>query len=142
MVEEAKISMSEHNDILHELRIDYEKIIKEKHLKYILNDLQDYANGKFVSPLELVDSECELLLNYITNLQKENEELKDTIKKDKHLLGCNFSKKDKYKQERDIYKQRNEKAIEYIENNNHIDGCLIKWEVADLLNILKGSDEE
>ena len=34
------------------------------------------------------------------------------------------------------------KAIEYINNNNHIDGCLIKWEVADLLNILnKGSEE-
>lgn len=33
MAEEAKISMSEHNDILHELRIDYEKIIKEKDLK-------------------------------------------------------------------------------------------------------------
>lgn len=33
MEEETKISMSEHNDILHELRINYEKIIKEKDLK-------------------------------------------------------------------------------------------------------------
>lgn len=33
MIEEAKISMREHDDILNELRIDYEKIIKEKDLK-------------------------------------------------------------------------------------------------------------
>lgn len=33
MVEEAKISMSEHDDILNEIRIYYEKIIKEKDLK-------------------------------------------------------------------------------------------------------------
>ena len=37
MVEEAKISMSEHNDILHELRIDYEKIIKEPIITSIEN---------------------------------------------------------------------------------------------------------
>lgn len=33
MIEERKISMSEHDDILHEIRIDYEKIIKEQDLK-------------------------------------------------------------------------------------------------------------
>lgn len=92
------------------------------------------------------------LLNYITNLQKENVELKDTIKKDNHLLGCNFSKKDKYKQERDIYKQRNEKAIEYIKshkpsdigicgNNKKYYYTLNEDSVDNLLNILEGGDE-
>lgn len=117
-------------------------------------------------------SEIKILLNYITNLQKEkqslknnyndneqaihkimkeNEELKDTIKKDNHILGCNFSKKDKYKEERDIYKQRNEKAIEYIKENlfeeNNDCGC--EWQQfpnyedakTRLLNTLQGGDE-
>ena len=90
------------------------------------------------------------LENYITNLQKENEELKDTIKKDNHLLGCNFSKKDKYKQERDIYKQRNEKAIEYIKNdlqisilpnNQIINGTEVVKRINKIVNILQGGDE-
>lgn len=87
----------------------------------ILNKVKNYDDKRyFISCGEndylLTNDEIKVLLNYITNLQKENEELKDTIKKDNHLLGCNFSKKDKYKQERDIYKQRNEKAVEFVKS--------------------------
>ena len=130
------------------------ELTKEKHLKYILNDLQDYANGKFVSPLELVDSECELLLNYITNLQKENTNLKKLC--------------DKYEEEHkttfETWKTviaRNEKAVEYIKKDTRwfdseyakIYGTLCDCEGAkgdrlevlvnptNLLNILQGGDE-
>lgn len=118
----------------------------------------------------LYKDEVNDLLNYITNLQKENqslknnyndneqaihkimeenEKLKDTIKKDRHLLGCNFSKKDKYKQERDIYKQRNKKAVEYnkkiVEQYLKEDDCEYcdgKYNVAKKnLDILEGGDE-
>lgn len=89
------------------------------------------------------------LLNYITNLQNEIEKLRDTIKKDNHLLGCNFSKKDKYKQEKDIYKQRNEKAVEYIKTIANADksvrSTIAKMILVDykiLLNILQGENDD
>ena len=87
------------------------------------------------------------LLNYITNLQKENENLKDTIKKDNHILGCNFAKKEKYNEQRNIYKKRNEKAIEYIEKcrnyhrDIHHEEKIFPDEITSLLMILKGDDE-
>lgn len=55
-----------------------------------------------------------------------------------------FAKDGSYELQQKVEQLENirKKAIEYINNNNHIDGCLIKWEVADLLNILnKGSEE-
>ena len=85
--------------------------------------------------------EANVLLNYITNLQKENENLKLQIKG--------------YEQERenvlnDIV-SRNEKAVEYIENNltisSILDGktsyCLndYSFDYEELLNILEGGDE-
>lgn len=58
-----------------------------------------------------------LLLTYITNLQKE----------------------------KDIYKQRNEKAVEYIKNTTlygfRSGKTLLSNYLDDLLNILKGGDE-
>ena len=134
-------------------------------IKDIFNEIKNeacYTNDELI----LTFSEGNSLLNYITNLQKENqslknnyndneqaihkimeenEKLKDIIKKDNHLLGCNFSKKDKYKQERDIYKQINGKAIEYIEQHCDRPGKLllpkIDFNYNDLLNILQGGDE-
>lgn len=115
----------------------------------VLQDLGDLTNGAinyYQLPKTTLEEE-NIILNYITNLQNEIENLKDTIKKDNHLLGCNFSKKDKYKQEKDIYKQRNEKAIEYIDDNlqmNIITGSEYFASYSpctDLLNILEGGDE-
>lgn len=69
---------------------------------------------------EMLFNRDERLLNYITNLQKENED----------------------------YKQRNEKAVEYIGQNIYeitarFDGGkqLKNGELDDLLNILQGGDE-
>ena len=80
------------------------------------------------------------LLNYITNLQNENEELKNQLdfieEQNKYIDKLEKMIKD--------YKSRNEKAIEYIkielsqggprETSDLVDGY-------DLLNILKGGDE-
>jgi hypothetical protein len=108
----------------------------KKILNYLKNDNYEteapadieVSNYDLFKVINSVDNDK--LLNYITNLQQENEKLKETLQTDK-LMKAFMAEHN-----------RNEKAIEYIENNNHIDGCLIKWEVADLLNILKGSDEE
>jgi chromosome segregation ATPase len=102
--------------------------------------------------------EYNLLLNYITNLQKENEDL---------LYEINGYLKEKEKLKEKInkledYKQRNEKAIEYIKKDTRwfdseyakTYGMLCDCEGAkgdrlevlvnpsNLLNILKGGDEE
>lgn len=112
--------------------------INDKIENYITNLQKE--NNQHISDIQVLMNKKENLERLTKKLQKENEKLKDTIKKDNHLLGCNFSKKDKYKQERDIYKQRNEKAVEYIKNKtkeiNFDNDKLI-----DVLNILEGGDE-
>ena len=77
--------------------------------------------------------------DYITNLQEENRQTK--------LL------KERYQLEKEIYKSRNEKAIEYIKQNSKCGGSFIDdkfvieyidevFNGMELLNILNGGDEE
>jgi len=103
------------------------------------------------------------LLNYITNLQKENNSLKGNIKRyakkvknQRVEIDGLLKQRDKIKirhiyLKKDLkdYKQRNEKAVEYIkqtggyiENINRFRVDLYEPLCLDLLNILKGSDEE
>lgn len=98
-------------------------------IKEILGRLQDSVNypkidmptfdgsdSEYINNDTLLEpSKCKLLLNYITNLQKE----------------------------RDIYKQRNEKSVELIrksliESDITGNGTL---DLSNLLNILQGGDE-
>lgn len=77
------------------------------------------------------DYQAHLLLNYITNLQNENMKLISENEAIKNI---------KYTIDDTIYERRNEKAIEFIKEN---DGYAISRNYYDkkLLNILKGSDE-
>ena len=65
----------------------------------------------------ITPQECKTLLDYITNLQEENERLKE---------------------EKEDYKSRNKKAIEYIKNNCYY---LVDNDDKNLLNILGGDEE-
>lgn len=65
----------------------------EEKIKEILEELEEHSDSKNVAPFELIDIECKLLLDYITNLQKENkmyaqlkDEYEDIINKATKLL--------------------------------------------------------
>lgn len=92
--------------------------------------------------IELKQEETNQLLNYITNLQKENYNLKNVM-----FTGRNYNEVLKSEQD---YKQRNEKAVEYIENdlqisvlpnNQIINGTEVVKRINKILNILQGGDE-
>lgn len=92
-----------------------------------------------------------LLLNYITNLQKENETNKNYCDFYKDMSDKWKNLSDVYKKNYKDYKSRNEKAIEYIERRNFnnaeilIDmGSEYTYDYdfkEELLNILNGGDE-
>lgn len=86
------------------------------------------------------------LVNYITNLQKENENLL-------YEINGYLKEKKQYKEKinkLEDYKQRNEKAIEYIKNdlqisvlpnNQIINGKEVVKRINKIVNILQGGDE-
>ena len=90
------------------------------------------------------------LKDYITNLQQENERLKENLQQEKK----DFKEANDYCFELKDYKSRCEKAVEYIGNNVHYypttkygEGFAIDNEneeefCNDLLNILQNGDEE
>ena len=102
--------------------------------------------------IEINEYERNILKDYITNLQKENEKLKQIIKDNTILVKdengnyqeCNINPLD--------YKSRNEKAIKYIEQEavfyDSYDGEdtmleeLCERYYKELLNILQGVDKE
>lgn len=90
------------------------------------------------------EKDLKKLENYITNLQKENLKLISENEAIKNI---------KYTVDETIYKQRNEKAVEYIKshspsdigicgNNKKYYYTLNEDSVDNLLNILDGGDEE
>ncbi len=94
------------------------------------------------------------LLDYITNLQEENKEIKNTIDfiDNKYKNTINYNEKlIEYNQD---YKSRCEKAIEYINKNKHLSmfaDCRepeedwnydLEINPRDLLNILQGVDNK
>ena len=105
-----------------------------KEIEEILEDLKGHSNNEYINPLELVDAECKLLLDYITNLQQENERLKE-----EYVLLQNAS--EEYE---DKLQKRIDKANEYLEHFNSDEICENITGIAnDLLNILQnGSDKE
>ena len=83
--------------------------------------------------------EVNKLLDYITNLQEENERLKENAEHNDKVV-------DKARWNEMIYKSRNEKAIEYIDNIIRLqeitNGILTPTRYTDIKNILKGDDNE
>lgn len=142
----------------------------DEDIKEILSDLKndDYINPYqdvySVYPIKTIDKkQTKLLLNYITNLQKENESLKRKLDCKERLTKIFpedtefiiLTKSDYEKQESEIelmafdYKQRNEKAIEYIENHSRFEPPYYemrefnnKANLTELYYIIKGVDEE
>ena len=110
------------------------EIIMEEDLKASLEWLKDCAENEYI--FETGDSK--LLLDYITNLQEENEMLTNA----------------RYSIDRIELERRIDKAIEYINNfwkkksyYEDIDNCMKyatinEFDKADLLNILQGEDKE
>lgn len=111
-------------------------------IKRILNDLDKIAKGEYYPEDLLTYKECQLLLDYITNLQEENEELK--IKND--ILEFRMKQNDRmvicerYRilKQRDDYKQRIDKAIKIIQNDTTLNPTRQRDR---LINILNGGDE-
>ena len=118
-------------------------------IKEILEDLKEHSHSKYVAPLELIDIECQLLLDYITNLQEENERLKEIVENLTTMTASGDGKqiKNTAQFKLDIYKQRIKKAvdliIEKIDYDNEYPGYMqmLSTDYEDLLNILQGSDE-
>lgn len=115
----------------------------------ILNKVKDYDDKRyFISCGEndylLTNDEIKCLLNYITNLQKENENLLYEINgylKEKEELKEKINKLEDYK-------QRNEKAVEFIKewwyekNTRDINRIVSLGDKRiDLYNILQGGVE-
>lgn len=111
-------------------------------IKGILDRLERIDHKEYSGGFEFADSssfnedcrcfeERKKLANYITNLQKENKHL------DK--VNCKLRKKIN----NDVYKSRNEKAIEYIEKcrnyhrDIHNEEKIFPDEIASLLMILR-----
>ena len=112
---------------------------------------------------DLDDKKYEKLLNYITNLQKENKELQTSVdnckqENEKLKIECSQLENIDYLEEinrekvlrkindeiKDDYKQRNEKAVEYINKNiaiYHKQLPLIAIDYEEVINILQGGDE-
>ena len=119
----------------------------KEEIKEILDKIKD---GNWYEELDLTGTmwielrweETHLLLDYITNLQKENKIQKEKIQ---HLLIDLKGESE--------YKQRNEKAIEYINENKHLSmfaDCRepeedwnydLEINPRELLDILKGGDD-
>lgn len=108
----------------------------KEEIKEILDNTLEYLEGidETRNTKILTTNEINILLDYITNLQEKCE---------------NYRKlKERYQIEKELYKQRNEKAIEYIEKTMRIDDEYPDYmemeicEYQELLNILKGDKDE
>ena len=134
-------------------------------IKEILDRLERIDHKEYSCGFEFADSstfdeiarcfkERKKMANYITNLQQENEELKKNQRYYKKGVFCLEYDKETMSDIIDDYKQRIDKAIEYIEENKvkaypvygdytdtDFEINLNAYEVNDLLNILNGSDE-
>lgn len=108
-----------------------------------------------------------ILLNYITNLQKENQSLKEKLNCKEYFSSTMpentefviLTKENYDRQQKDLalenitLKSRNEKAVEYIKNIDYFDGEIsddienipfkyaMDTDIDELLNILQGGDE-
>ena len=125
----------------------------KEEIKEILDELRDkdcYINDETT----LTFDEAKDILDYITNLQEENERLKGSIEVMKHnyhlLVRCiengesmtqKFENGLTYKD----YKQRNEKAINILELSSQNKGICTRPEtdtIQSALNILKDDKDE
>lgn len=131
----------------------------DEEIKEILEYLK---NDKIEKPFGMATIDKKRLLNYITNLQKENQSLKEKLNCKEYFSSTMpentefviLTKENYDKQQKDlaleniILKSRNEKAIEFIKDsgitflNLANQRCFCNNNCADeILNILQGGDE-
>ncbi len=142
----------------------------KEEIKEILNDLQRVADRKCY-PEDILDGSIaqewiDYIEDYITNLQEEKEELKmtnlalaDDITKNKIIkqevltecCGIPIGEIPMLKIQNDEYKQRNEKAVELLQNllpicimpnNTLIHGTEKAKVIEKAINILQGKSDE
>ena len=119
----------------------------------------EYISKEESASAELSQDGCKNLLNYITNLQKENEDLLYEIngyleEKERLKKKITFNEKSRRKMQQSLmeqietYKLRNEKAVEFIKewwyekNTRDINRIVSLGDKRiDLYNILQGGDE-
>lgn len=122
-------------------------------LKEMLHCIEmNCKHNKCFGGIKLDEEDCKLLLDYITNLQQENERLKEKLENKLtpeelvNMLNQELVRHNK------CYKSRCDKAIEYIMSNLITewdiknDGCVSGSDlpadaITPILNILNGSDE-
>lgn len=111
-----------------------------KEIKEILEYLNKHKEGlkdKTYYPEDLLGcKDLLLLLDYITNLQEENERLKKELQQEKK----DFKEANDYCFELKDYKSRNEKAAEFIKNNPLYE-ITYDYNMEDELEIQNVSDE-
>ena len=108
----------------------------------------------------LFGDEVDKLTNYITNLQQENQDIKDTLQDKLDYIGHLKELCDKYEEEHNTefkiwkdercqlldYKSRNKKAIEYINNWLFEAGgngaCMDYEDIVEMKNILNNGDDK
>ena len=104
---------------------------------------------EFLKPIEnrtcatLGNTKCKLLLDYITNLQEENERLSKELQQEKK----DFKEANDNCFELKHYKSTIDKAIEYIKEHCIDDEFYINLtnkekHIIDVLSILQGEDDE
>ena len=89
-------------------------------------------------------SEIKILKDYITNLQEENEEIKNTIDFIDNQYKNTINYNEKLIEYNKDYKSRIDKAIEYIKDDMYVEPKELYGLVdgEHLLNILTGGNEE
>ena len=140
----------------------YNALFPEDEIKEILDNIKSKYEDYYVQDI-VSGNDLKILLDYITNLQEENEELREDnfayhqlmkmqnqreyrskfLKDFQKEHGKNvFPDYDEIYKRYDIYKTRNEKAIEKCINKQYETNApwLIKF-AKDVENILQGSDE-
>lgn len=129
---------------INKIKGDNKDEIKEI-LDYLANKDNDLKGINFLRYQDLTRGQINLLLDYITNLQQENERLQEDYNKAMDLVDKGVE--NSYKLLKD-YKSRCEKAIEYIKsvdedilNSMFLDESYISnYGAVELLNILQNGD--
>ena len=122
----------------------YSYVYCDKLLNILEGSDKDEENNN--NPMFIDSKQMKILLDYITNLQEENNYY---FKKNNELSTLNTS----LRSDRDDYKLRIDKAVEYIKTNlvdeyDIRNGCCVRGsdlpvdEITPILNILEGSDKD
>ena len=119
----------------------------EKYVDKYKSDEKSIINGnRLTTPAMLDYLEARTLLDYITNLQQENEKLKEILENLTTMTVCDDNKqiKNTAQYKLDIYKSRNDKAVEKLKSVSlyglRSGKTLISALINDVLDILEGVD--